>query len=96
MTTITQAPASGVPDLRWRTRDIVVAAVIGVAFGVAFFVGGVTETLPVRVLNMMQGQVSPRINAVGSFVFAISMALVILAQIILLTRRPGRSLVQRA
>ena len=33
----TSAPA---PDLRWRTRDIVVAAVIGVAFGVAFFVAG--------------------------------------------------------
>jgi energy-coupling factor transport system substrate-specific component len=28
------------PDLHWRTRDIVVAAVIGVAFGVAFVVAG--------------------------------------------------------
>ena len=28
------------PDSRWRTRDIVVAAVIGVAFGVAFWVFG--------------------------------------------------------
>jgi energy-coupling factor transport system substrate-specific component len=33
------APASA-PDLRWRTRDIVVAAVIGVAFGVVFLVAG--------------------------------------------------------
>ena len=41
MTTISQIPASApAPDLRWRTRDIVVAAVIGVAFGVAFFVAG--------------------------------------------------------
>ena len=32
----TSAPAS-VPDTRWRTRDIVVAAVIGVAFGVVFW-----------------------------------------------------------
>jgi energy-coupling factor transport system substrate-specific component len=30
----------GVPDARWRTRDIVVAAVIGVAFGVAFVLAG--------------------------------------------------------
>ena len=30
-----KAPARS-PDLRWRTRDVVVAAVIGVAFGVAF------------------------------------------------------------
>ena len=69
------------------------AAVSFDEFMIAFFVGGVNETLPVRVLNMMQGQVSPRINAVGSFVFAISMTLVVLAQIFLLTRRgdsPGR------
>ena len=36
---------------------------------------------------MMQGQVSPRINAVGSVVFAVSITLVILAQVFLLTRR---------
>jgi energy-coupling factor transport system substrate-specific component len=34
-----QTPAS-LPDTRWRTRDIVVAAVIGVAFGVAFVLAG--------------------------------------------------------
>jgi spermidine/putrescine transport system permease protein len=56
---------------------------------IAFFTGGVTETLPVRVLALLQGQVSPRINAIGSVVFTISMALVILAQILLLTRRSG-------
>ena len=28
------------PDTRWRTRDIVIAAVIGVAFGVAFVAAG--------------------------------------------------------
>lgn len=64
------------------------AAVSFDEFMIAFFVGGVTETLPVRVLNMMQGQVSPRINAVGSFVFAISMTLVIVAQVLLLAKRP--------
>jgi len=34
-----QAPIAG-PDTRWRTRDIVVAAVIGVAFGVVFWAWG--------------------------------------------------------
>jgi energy-coupling factor transport system substrate-specific component len=33
--------APGLPDTRWRTRDIVVAAVIGVAFGVVFVAFGV-------------------------------------------------------
>lgn len=41
MTTITSDGASGaVPDTRWRTRDIVIAAVIGVAFGVVFWAWG--------------------------------------------------------
>ena len=38
MTTTYGTSAAGiVPDTRWRTRDIVVAAVIGVAFGVVFW-----------------------------------------------------------
>jgi energy-coupling factor transport system permease protein len=32
--------ASAAPDTRWRTRDIVVTAVIGVAFGVVFWAWG--------------------------------------------------------
>ena len=40
MSSISHIPSAAAPDLRWRTRDIVVAAVIGVAFGVAFFAGG--------------------------------------------------------
>jgi energy-coupling factor transport system substrate-specific component len=34
------ATPSSAPDTRWRTRDILVAAVIGVAFGVLFVVAG--------------------------------------------------------
>lgn len=34
------AEPAGVPTTAWRTRDIVVAAVIGVAFGVVFWVWG--------------------------------------------------------
>jgi len=37
MTTTLRGPAiAAVPDTRWRTRDIVVAAVIGIVFGVVF------------------------------------------------------------
>lgn len=57
-------------------------------FAIAFFVSGFNETLPVRILAMFQGQVSPRINAIGSIVFIVSMTLVVLAQVILVARRP--------
>jgi len=60
-------------------------------FAVAWFVSGLNETLPVKVLGFLQGQVSPRINAIGSIVFTITMTLVILAQAILLLRRPARA-----
>lgn len=61
-------------------------------FAVAWFVSGLNETLPVKVLGFLQGQVSPRINAIGTFVFVISMTLVILAQLLL----SGRSAKDRA
>lgn len=60
-------------------------------FAIAFFVSGFAETLPVRILAMFQGQVSPRINAVGSIVFTVTMALVILAQVALIVRNPARA-----
>lgn len=46
-------------------------------FMIAWFVGGMHETLPVRILNLLQGQVSPRINAIGTLVFAVSISLVL-------------------
>lgn len=48
-------------------------------FAVAWFVSGLEETVPVRVLVFLQGQVSPRINAIGTAVFATSILLVVLA-----------------
>ncbi len=39
-TTVTQPGATALPDVRWRTRDIVVTAIIGVAFGVVFWAWG--------------------------------------------------------
>jgi spermidine/putrescine transport system permease protein len=40
----------------------------------------------VRVLGFLQGQVSPRINAIGTLVFAVSIALVAVAQLVLARR----------
>ena len=55
-------------------------------FAVAWFVSGLNETLPVKVLGFLQGQVSPRINVIGTFVFVVSMTLVVLAQLLLFKR----------
>lgn len=55
-------------------------------YAIAWFVSGLNETLPVKVLGFLQGQVSPRINAIGTFVFVTSMTLVILAQVLLAGR----------
>jgi spermidine/putrescine transport system permease protein len=57
------------------------AAVSFDEFMVAWFVGGVNETLSVRVFNMLLGQVNPKINAIGTLVLATSLVLVTLAQI---------------
>ncbi|WP_436818253.1 ABC transporter permease [Neorhizobium sp. DT-125] len=68
------------------------AAVSFDEFLIAWFVGGTTETLPVRILNLLQGQVSPKINAIGTIVLAISVTLVLLAQNFIgarATRRPA-------
>ncbi|MCR9121357.1 MAG: ABC transporter permease [Phyllobacteriaceae bacterium] len=51
-------------------------------YAMAWFVSGLNETVPVRVLSILQGSVSPEINAIGSIVFTISIALVVLAQVI--------------
>ncbi|KQT64391.1 MULTISPECIES: ABC transporter permease [unclassified Aureimonas] len=56
------------------------AAVSFDEFMIAWFVGGVNETLPVRILNMLQGQVNPKINAIGAVVLLVSVTLVLLAQ----------------
>ena len=56
------------------------AAVSFDEFMIAWFVGGMNETLPVRILNLLQGQVSPKINAIGTLVLLVSVVLVMLAQ----------------
>ncbi len=46
-------------------------------FAVAWFVGGLNETVPVRILNSLQGQVSPTIHAIGTLTFLTSMTLIL-------------------
>ena len=49
MATTLRGPAlAAVADTRWRTRDIVVAAVIGVAFGVVFWVWNLSWDGPLK------------------------------------------------
>lgn len=51
-------------------------------FAVAWFVSGLDETVPVRVLVFLQGQVSPRINAIGTVIFGTSILLVALGMLV--------------
>jgi len=67
------------------------AAVSFDEFAVAWFVSGLNKTVPVIILEILQGNVDPQINAIGSFVFAISISLVIVAQILVMTRDGSRS-----
>jgi spermidine/putrescine transport system permease protein len=57
-------------------------------FVIAWFVSGLDITLPVKIYAMLGGDVSPKVNAIGSVVFAVSIGLVALAQI-LWTSQPG-------
>ena len=68
------------------------AAVSFDEFAVAWFVSGLNKTVPVIILEILQGNTDPRINAIGSVVFVTSMSLVILAQIIYMRKSSRRSL----
>lgn len=63
------------------------AAVSFDEFAVAWFISGLNKSVPVVILEILQGQVDPRINAIGTFVFLTSMTLVVIAQALLLTRQ---------
>lgn len=101
-----EAAAWNLGASRWQTMAFVVlpftlpaifaalfvtAAVSFDEFAIAWFISGLEETLPVRVLNFVQGQASPRINAIGSFTFTVSIVLVALAQILLFSRAGSRT-----
>ena len=63
------------------------AAVSFDEFAVAWFVSGLNKTVPIVILEIVQGNIDPTVNAIGSFVFLTSMTLVILAQLIFLSRQ---------
>ena len=58
-------------------------------FAVAWFVSGLNKTIPVIILEILQGNIDPQINAIGSFVFVTSMTLVVIAQLFFTMRRSG-------
>lgn len=62
------------------------AAVSFDEFAVAWFVSGLNKTVPVIILEILQGNVDPQINAIGTVVFLTSMTLVIVAQILVMGR----------
>ena len=57
------------------------AAVSFDEFAVAWFVSGLNKTIPVYILEIVTGNIDPRVNAIGSFVFVTSITLVCAAQI---------------
>ena len=57
-------------------------------FAVAWFVSGLNKTVPVIILEILQGNVDPQINAIGTLVFIVSITLVVIAQVLFMTRTP--------
>ena len=51
-------------------------------FIIAWFVSGLNKTIPVVILEILQGNVDPQINAIGTFVYLTSMTLVVVAQLL--------------
>ena len=73
------------------TRPAIIAAFCLTAavsfdeFAVAWFVSGLNKTIPVVILEIVQGNIDPQVNAIGTLVFVISMTLVIIAQVLIMT-----------
>ena len=67
----------------YSQRLFLTAAVSFDEFAVSWFVSGLNKTLPVIILEIVQGNIDPQVNAIGTFVFLISMTLVVLAQVFL-------------
>lgn len=84
MTTTYGSPVmSTAPDTRWRTRDIVIAAVVGVAFGVVFWVWGILWSGPLDVVLAF----APPLKDLG---YAVWLVPAVLAPLII--RKPGAAL----
>ena len=63
------------------------AAVSFDEFAISWFVSGLNKTVPVIILEIVTGNIDPQVNAIGSFVFLVSITLVIIAQTVLMTSR---------
>ncbi len=63
------------------------AAVSFDEFAVAWFVSGLNKTVPIVILEIVQGNIDPQVNAIGTFVFLTSMTLVVLAQVFFISRQ---------
>jgi len=63
------------------------AAVSFDEFAVAWFVSGLNKTVPVVILEIVQGNIDPQVNAIGTFVFLTSMTLVVAAQVFFISRQ---------
>jgi energy-coupling factor transport system substrate-specific component len=81
--TIGATAPTAYPDTHWRTRDIVVAAVIGVAFGVVFWVWGIVWEGPFAAINA----VAPPLR---DLFYAVWLIPAVLAPLII--RKPGAAL----
>jgi len=96
-----EAAASNLGASQWRAvREVILpfcrpailsaacltAAVSFDEFAVAWFVSGLNKTVPVMILEIVQGNIDPRVNAIGTFVFITSMTLVVLAQLLFVAR----------
>ena len=74
------------------TRPAIIAALCLTAavsfdeFAVAWFVSGLNKTIPVIILEILTGNVDPQINAIGTFVFVTTITLVIIAQVLVMSR----------
>jgi energy-coupling factor transport system substrate-specific component len=82
-TTFGSPELTAAPDTRWRTRDIVIAAVIGVAFGVVFWAWGVIWNGPLEVALAF----APPLKDLG---YAVWLVPAVLAPLII--RKPGAAL----
>lgn len=63
------------------------AAVSFDEFAVAWFVSGLNKTVPIVILEIVQGNIDPQVNAIGTFVFLTSISLVVAAQVIFISRQ---------
>ncbi|MDD9908582.1 MAG: ABC transporter permease [Ahrensia sp.] len=68
------------------------AAVSFDEFAIAWFVSGLNKTVPVLILEIVQGNIDPQVNAIGTFVFLVSITLVIAAQVFFSIRQSKVSL----